>query len=260
MLNTALFMQQIREHPIVATISIAAGTILASEVIWKAVKFFHSQLSGKRPLRVHEVLSFNELGDICAAQHLRKSMPGSPELTKSPEPIVLQCRNMYCSLRNVGKIVEQIDRAVYSLDVAIYTFSSLILADAFKRALQRGVSVRIISDREMVFSSGSQINVLACLGVPVRMPITSKMMHNKYCVIDGVERVEEIRRLKQRKWIRPYCSVVVSGSVNWTRQGFGGNWENCILSEDKELARMFQADFTRMWKAFEKSENNLKQE
>ncbi|XP_017115790.1 mitochondrial cardiolipin hydrolase [Drosophila elegans] len=253
MLDFDLNMEQIQKHPIVATISIAAGAILASEVIWKVFTFLQGQLSGKKPLRVHEVLTFNELGDICAAQHLRSS-----DLSKSPDAVVLQCRNQHCTLRNVGKIVEQIDQAQYSIDIAIYTFTSLVLADAFKRALLRGVNIRIISDREMVFSAGSQINVLACLGVPVRTPITTYMMHNKYCVIDGVERVEEIRLLKKRKWMRPSCSVVVSGSVNWTRQGFGGNWENCILSADEKLARMFQADFARMWKAFENSEDKLK--
>ncbi|XP_017049071.1 mitochondrial cardiolipin hydrolase [Drosophila ficusphila] len=248
MLCTQLIMDHIRSHPILATISVGAGTVFVSEVVWKVVKYFLGLR--KKQLVVNEVLVFNELGEICAAQHLRNSIPGSG-------PMVTQCRNEHCSQRNLEKIVEQIDRAVYSIDVAIYTFTSIFLAEAFKRALQRGVNLRIITDREMCYSSGSQINELARLGVPVRAPDSTKMMHNKYCVIDGAERVEEIRLLKQRKWMRPFCSVIITGSVNWTRQGFGGNWENCIISADEEFAGKFQADFSRMWKAFKKTENKL---
>ncbi|XP_043648164.1 mitochondrial cardiolipin hydrolase [Drosophila teissieri] len=249
MLNTQIILEQIRYHPIVATISIAVGTVLASEVIWNVVQYFRSKR--KKANRVHEVVVFNELGEICAAQHLWNTRPGSQE------PKVTHCRNTHCTLRNVGKIAEQIDRAVYSIDLAIYTFTSFSLADALKRALERDVSIRIISDGEMVFSSGSQITMLARLGVPVRVPITTYMMHNKFCIIDGVERVEEIRLLRKRKGMRPCYSIVVSGSVNWTRQGLGGNWENCIITADDKLTAMFQTEFNRMWKAFEKTDESL---
>jgi len=70
-------MEQIRDHPIVATISIAVGAVLASEVMWKAVLYFRDKREKAR--RVHEVVCFNELGEICAAQHLRNCSPGSPE-------------------------------------------------------------------------------------------------------------------------------------------------------------------------------------
>nr|XP_016945548.1 mitochondrial cardiolipin hydrolase [Drosophila suzukii] len=249
MLSSQLIMEQIRDHPIVATISIAVGAVLASEVMWKAVLYFRDKREKAR--RVHEVVCFNELGEICAAQHLRNCSPGSPE------PVVFRCQNKHCTLRNVGKIVEQIDRAEHSIDLAIYTFTSLTVAEAFKRALQRGVNIRIISDGEMVYSFGSQITTLARFGVPVRVPITTYMMHNKYCIIDGVERVKEIRMLKKRKWMRPCYSIAIIGSVNWTRQGFGGNWEACVITHDEKVTLMLQAEFNRMWKAFEKDENKI---
>ncbi|KAH8353570.1 hypothetical protein KR084_011876 [Drosophila pseudotakahashii] len=249
MLYSQLIMEQIRDHPVAATISIAVGAVLASEVIWKAVLYFRGKK--EKASRVHEVVCFNELGEICAAQHLRNCRPGSPE------PLVTHCRNKYCTLRNVGKIVEQIDRAEYSIDLAIYTFTSLTLAEAMKRALQRGVNIRIISDGEMVYSGGSQITMLARFGVPVRVPITTYMMHNKFCVIDGVERVEEIRKLRKRTWMRPSYSIAVIGSVNWTRQGLGCNWEACVITHDEKLGFMLQSEFNRMWKAFEKNESQV---
>lgn len=246
-------MDLVWNHPFYATIALGAGTILASEVIWGAIKF---PMRKKKPLRVHEVVIFNELGQSCSSQHYRNIQSESEGMAE-PD---LQCDNPYCTIKGIGKFVQQIDQAVYSIDVAIYTFTSFILCEAFKRAVQRGVTIRIISDREMVFSSGSQLNVLADLGVPVRGPVTTNLMHHKYLVIDGVERVEEIRRLKQRKWMRPSCSVLISGSVNWTRLGFGGNWENCIITSDPVLAHSFQAEFNRMWKSFEQYPDNITKE
>nr|CAL26371.1 CG12314 [Drosophila melanogaster] len=248
MVITQIIMKQIRDYPIVSTISIAVSTVLASEVIWKLVQCSRSKR--EKASRVHEVIIFNELGEICAAVHMRNSSMGSQKPQVSP------CCNMHCSLRNVAKIVEQIDRAVYSIDLAIYTFTSLFLADSIKRALQRGVIIRIISDGEMVYSKGSQISMLAQLGVPVRVPITTNLMHNKFCIIDGFERVEEIRLLRKLKFMRPCYSIVISGSVNWTALGLGGNWENCIITADEKLTATFQAEFQRMWRAFAKTEGS----
>ncbi|XP_017024359.1 mitochondrial cardiolipin hydrolase [Drosophila kikkawai] len=240
-----LITDLIQSHPYWA-IALGAGTILASEVIWGAIKYPLRLIGKLRPPRVHEVVFFNELVENCYSLHynnIRSDSEGSME----PDS---QCANPYCTIKGIGKMVKQIDQAVYAVDIAIYTFTSMALCEALKRALHRGVSIRIISDREMVFSSGSQINLCADLGVPVRGPTTTFLMHHKFLVIDGVERVQEIQRLKQRKWMQNTRSVLISGSVNWTRMGFGGNWENCIITDDKVLAGAFQAEFNRMWKAF----------
>ncbi|XP_017065474.1 mitochondrial cardiolipin hydrolase [Drosophila eugracilis] len=243
MLNFRFIMEHIRNHPIVSTISIFVGMGLVSEVIWKTVEYFRDKR--EKASRVHEVLIFNELGEICASHHLRECYPKTLEF---------HCQNKYCTTKNTGKIVEQFDRAVYSIDLAIYTFTSMTISEALKRALHRGVNIRIISDGEMVYSCGSQIIVLSELGIPVRVPTTTHIMHNKYCVIDGAERVEEIRQAKKRKWMRPCHSIAITGSVNWTRQGFGGNWENCVITADEKISSMLQAEFDRMWRAFAKSE------
>ncbi|KAH8282519.1 hypothetical protein KR054_008127 [Drosophila jambulina] len=244
MLNFDQITNLVQNHPYLATFAFGAGTILASEVIWRAIKFPLGLIEKKKPPRVHDVVLFNEMGEHCASLHYSHIKQGSET--------DVSCNNPYCSLKGIAKMVQQIDQAVYAVDVAIYTFTSLALCEAFKRALQRGVIIRIISDREMVFSSSSQLNALADLGVQVRGPDTTFLMHHKFVVIDGLERVQEIQQLKQRKWMQDTCSVLISGSVNWTRMGFGGNWENCIITDDKVLAHSFQTEFNRMWKAFER--------
>ncbi|KAH8249501.1 hypothetical protein KR032_010029 [Drosophila birchii] len=256
MLSFAAITLLVQNHPYLATFAFGAGTILASELIWRVMRFPMGLLGKTKPLRVHEVLLFNELGEHCLDFHYSNIRSESEGLVDAD----LLCNNPYCTLKSIGKIMHQIDQAVYAIDVAIYTFTSIPMREAFKRALQRGVTIRIISDREMVFSSGSQINILADLGVQVRGPVTTYLMHHKFLVIDGVERVQEMQRLKQRKWMQKTSSVLISGSVNWTRMGFGGNWENLIITDDKALAHTYQVEFNRMWKAFEKCPDNVAME
>ncbi|KAH8260842.1 hypothetical protein KR038_007537, partial [Drosophila bunnanda] len=246
MWNFATITDLVQNHPYLATVVLGAGTILASEVMWRAVKFSMGLIVNTKPLRVHEVVIFNELGETCSSLHYSNVRMESEGLVV-PD---LTCDNPFCSVKGVGKIEQQIDKAVYALDAAIYTFTSMALCEAFKRARQRGVIIRIIGDNEMVFCSGSQLGTLADLGVQVRGPSARFLMHHKFVVIDGVERVQEIQRLKQRKWMQDTRSVLISGSVNWTRMGFGGNWENCIITDDKLLTDSFQTEFSRMWISF----------
>ncbi|EDW29202.1 GL19579 [Drosophila persimilis] len=227
-------------HPIVATVTVFASTGLAAELIVTAIKYLRSKT---RRRRVHEVLFFNELGEICYKEHQSQGTQSAPK--------TFECKNKHCSLRQLEKITMLIDEAQYSIDICIYTFTCTDLFLAINRALDRGVSIRMISDHEMAYSSKSKVLKLANLGVPLRGPFTTKsMMHHKFCVIDGVARVQEIMGLKKCKWPRPYESVLISGSVNWTYNGFVGNFENCTITSDEILACQFQEEFNRMWKAF----------
>lgn len=213
-----------------------AAVAVATEAIWISVRF-RKQPIPETKSRLNKMLIFNELGETCALFHMRCKAQGSAK----------KCPNKYCSVTQMDTIVEHIDKAVYSIDISIYTFSSLTISEAFQRALLRGVTLRIISDNEMVASAGSQVEVLAGLGVPVRTPKTTYMMHNKYCIIDGLQRVEEITRQKNIKIEQSPCSVVFTGSINWTRQAFTLNWENILITDDEDVTARYQMEFSRMW-------------
>ncbi|KAH8324227.1 hypothetical protein KR074_001926, partial [Drosophila pseudoananassae] len=220
-------------------IQIAIGA-MASEMIWIGLQF-RKKLSPKTKNRVNKVLIFNELSETCALYHVRFTKPGS---TKN-------CKNNYCSVKHIDALVEAIDKALYSIDIAIYTLTANSISEAFKRAMHRGVELRIISDKEMVPCNGSQVTVLSLLGVPVKVPETTFMMHHKFCIIDGMQRVAEIRRQKNIKIVDPPCSVLVTGSVNWTRQAFSYNWENILITDDEDMTARYQTEFSRMWDHFE---------
>lgn len=68
-----------------------------------------------------------------------------------------QCNNPFCYLKNFEKIIELIDSAQKSLCLGMYIFTSNELGNAIIRAMERGVAVRIIGDRSMSFSTGSQM-------------------------------------------------------------------------------------------------------
>ncbi len=55
-------------------------------------------------------------------------------------------------------------------------------------------------------------------------------MHHKFAVID--------------------CSVVVTGSFNWTTQAVKNNQENILFYENKELAVKYLEEYNNLWESF----------
>ena len=44
--------------------------------------------------------------------------------------------------------------------------------------------------------------------------------------------------------------TVLNGSFNWTRSAVLNNREDVVISQDPNLARAFNAEFERLWRAF----------
>ncbi|EDW12439.2 mitochondrial cardiolipin hydrolase [Drosophila mojavensis] len=209
-----------------STLGLVGGTI-----------FKYLTYKKKSNQEVLEILIFNELSIKCPNRHFKnKASDGC---------------NKYCSRRHIQQIIQQINRAVYSIDIAIYTFTNVELLAAFYRALSRGVVIRVITDPEMVCTSGSKILSLFRSGAEVRMPETTAMMHHKFLVVDEDSRVKHLLECRDRKTKpQPYFGIMFYGSANWTSQGFNGNWENGIITSDKLLLSQFQSEFDRMWESF----------
>lgn len=55
------------------------------------------------------------------------------------------------------KLVEYLDSATTSLDVCVYTITSLKLGEAVLRKFRQGVVVRVITDESMSYGDGTQI-------------------------------------------------------------------------------------------------------
>ena len=135
-------------------------------------------------------------------------------------------------------ILREIEQAKKEMLVAVYAFTSDPLARALIRAKNRGVSVRVILDRE--FDSGndrSQSRFLERERIPVRRLAGAKaspvdkergLMHQKFAVIDR--------------------QTVFTGSYNWTHAAESLNDENLLLFRDAApLAEEYRATFFLLW-------------
>lgn len=161
------------------------------------------------------------------------------------------CQNVHCSQRNIERIIEHLSKAKYSIDLAMYSFSSIELACALKMALGRKVVIRLIVSRHWDTKVNSQLANLIRWGAQLRTQNSSYFMHHKFCVIDGQARVDHIWRQKKRKYgPETTYSVLINGSLNWTDGGIGANWENVHITSHAQMATEFQSEFDRMWKAF----------
>ena len=117
-----------------------------------------------------------------------------------------------------------------TLDISIFSLTLDSIAQAILEAFQRGVKVRIIADDECAKNKGSNIKLIASVGVPCKTDNAIYHMHNKFAVIDN--------------------SVVIMGSFNWTGQAVKYNQENIFFYEDKNIASQYTEEFEKLWNSF----------
>ena len=115
------------------------------------------------------------------------------------------------------------------IDVAIYQLTSIELARALTAAKNRGVRVRVLTDRERAAAAGPAIRLLREKSVEVRSLGVSEqsLMHHKFAVFDN--------------------SVVATGSYNWTNTAERANYENLVLLDDRDVVARFTREFQRLW-------------
>jgi len=126
--------------------------------------------------------------------------------------------------------------ATKTLDIAIYTMSDDRVSGAVEDAKNSGVRVRIITHAATMGDQGSDVQLLANVGVPVRAFQLSQatgtpaaaLMHHKFAVVDG--------------------TLVVNGSFNWTRGAAEGNCENVVITNNVDIVKPFIREFEKLWK------------
>lgn len=125
-------------------------------------------------------------------------------------------------------LLDLISQAQYAIDVAIYSFTDDVLAEALIEAHKRGVQVRVMMEATNVNSQGSEACRLVRAGIPVRNDLASGLFHHKFLVIDGI-------------W-------VVTGSYNWSAAANDKNYENVVILRCSEIAAFFVKHFdTMLW-------------
>jgi phosphatidylserine/phosphatidylglycerophosphate/cardiolipin synthase-like enzyme len=129
-------------------------------------------------------------------------------------------------------VVQTIDSARQSIDVAAYSFTSRPIASALLRARDRGVTVRVVADKSQETARYASVRYLARQGVPVRIDAHYSIMHNKFLVVDG--------------------RTVETGSFNYTRSAQLRNAENVIVLKDAPaVAAAYGREWNRLWQESE---------
>jgi phosphatidylserine/phosphatidylglycerophosphate/cardiolipin synthase-like enzyme len=127
-------------------------------------------------------------------------------------------------------VVKAIGAAQKQILVQAYSFTSAPIADALKKAHERGVTVYVLLDKSNVTGKYSGATFLFNAGVPVGIDDRHAIAHNKIILIDA----------------DTPGATVLTGSFNFTKAAEESNAENLlILKECPELATSYVAN----WKA-----------
>lgn len=116
--------------------------------------------------------------------------------------------------------------------ICVFTISDNRIADKILQAIQRGVTVRIITDDDKTLDKGSDIDFLASHGAQVKIDQSPHHMHHKFAIFD-------------RK-------VLITGSYNWTRSASEFNQENLLETNNTDAVSSYLAEFERLWRAMYK--------
>jgi phosphatidylserine/phosphatidylglycerophosphate/cardiolipin synthase-like enzyme len=140
----------------------------------------------------------------------------------------------------VPRLLELIDGASHSLDVALYSLSGTIgasIGDAIIAAHNRGVAVRVTMDND----TGSAVRLqMQSAGVPVIIDSFGPandgqgLHHNKFVVVDN-------------RGGAPDEIWVMMGSWNPTDPGTTQHNQNILFIQDGSLATGYQREFDQMW-------------
>lgn len=207
------------------------GSLIVFDICWYFKKKKCNNLKD-----TYEVFWTNNLSQSCSCS-----------MRKKPE----SCQNNYCYVRTLNRIISLIDQAKHSIDLAMYIFTSHELTNSIRRARERGIRVRIIVDKNMVYSTGSKIIEFDANDIPVRYhPTSTYLMHHKFCVFDGPGRVKTVNK---KPSTQEQKSFLLTGSTNWTNDGFSTNWENILITTNKQLITEFENEFQRIWSDFERN-------
>ena len=148
-----------------------------------------------------------------------------------PKPVICECY-FFPNPKNEQRVVNMFRTCKKTLDVAIFTFTRDSIAQAILEAQQRGVKVRCLGDDGNSKVKGSDVRLLASVGIPCKTDNNLRFhMHNKMAILDN--------------------SVVITGSFNWTNQAINKNQDNILFIEDKKIANQYTEYFNKIWDSFD---------
>lgn len=126
-------------------------------------------------------------------------------------------------------LVDVINSAKSSLDIAIYSLTQKDIVGAILDAKKRGLAVRIITDRTeaKTKAQAEALKQLKAVGIPIKENTHAGLMHLKVTIADK--------------------AVFTTGSFNYTSAASTTNDEVLFVVHDAKMAAEWDAQFERMW-------------
>jgi len=144
-------------------------------------------------------------------------------------PYALAKTEVYFSLYDNPEavIINSVDTAEEFINIAMYTFTDIEIAQAILEARDRGIDIKIFLDRSQVKAKYSRSRYFVQNCIEVRISSNSYIMHNKFAVIDN--------------------KIVITGSYNWTASAGERNDENLLVIDDDYIVERYQDYFNNLW-------------
>ncbi|XP_024872965.1 mitochondrial cardiolipin hydrolase [Temnothorax curvispinosus] len=198
---------------------------LVTEVMWQLYKVYKcsrrktintvngcaTQLCTNTEAKIFEVMFFSKDSTLCRT-HLGLMKP---------------CGRLNCAVRHLRRIVDYLDSATDTLDICVYFFTFSDLAEAVIRAKKRNVVIRMILDESMATNDTSKLKIFYKEGIQLRSKQLDTLMHHKFVIIDN--------------------KILISGSINWTKSAFFGNFENVLVTNESAIVKPFINEFESIW-------------
>ncbi|WP_010501429.1 phospholipase D-like domain-containing protein [Paenibacillus elgii] len=126
-------------------------------------------------------------------------------------------------------LIDVINSAKETLDVAIYSITHPDIVAAIRDAKKRGVAVRVITDKTQSEgkAQGEALKILGSAGIPMKINNHSGLMHLKVTIADK--------------------KVVTTGSFNYSKAASTKNDEVLVVIRDNGAAKTFSDEFEKMW-------------
>ena len=141
--------------------------------------------------------------------------------------------NSYCSTEVCKLVVDNINKANESIDIAIYGYEDVpAITSALKQAKDRGVNIRFVYDENpditKTFYKGNDIiKNLATISQSDRFTDGAKLMHNKFWIFDK--------------------SKVITGSMNFSKSGVSGyDINDVVIINSPDIAELYETEFEQM--------------
>lgn len=128
-----------------------------------------------------------------------------------------------------NSIIKLINESEDRIDAAIYAINNDDIVKALKKAHDRGIKIRILTDRLQASNKSSKVRELYAYGINIRVHSKFKIEHNKFAVFDN--------------------KIASSGSYNWTNPATEKNSENCVFFiKNKDAVEEYKNRFEYLWR------------